>query len=219
MNDYKNDLAKYKVILIAATILATVVNILVIKSSFDSAEKERNEIFVADAQNTLLLALSRNINTNRGNEAKAVVNKMHTHLFYMAPTASDIEGGITKACNLSDVSVKQYCDKQRESGWYNRMMAEGISMEFVTDSIVLYDSDKQGYDFFVRLYGKTSVISSTSIEFKSLVTTCYVQESARTVENPNGYICCLFNIEKADRLRLFRRENNPAADAVGNGNE
>ena len=194
MNDYKNDLMKYKLLLIAVTIIATVVNILIIKSSFDSAEAERNEIFVADSQNTLLLALSRNINTNRGNEAKAVVNKMHTHLFYMAPTASDIEGGITKACGLSDASVQQYCDKQRESGWYNRMMAEGISTEFVADSIVLYDSDRQGYDFFVRLYGKTSVISSSSIEFKSLVTTCYVQESMRTVDNPNGYICCLFNI-------------------------
>ena len=94
MNDYKNDLMKYKLLLIAVTIIATVVNILIIKSSFDSAEAERNEIFVADSQNTLLLALSRNINTNRGNEAKAVVNKMHTHLFYMAPTASDIEGDV-----------------------------------------------------------------------------------------------------------------------------
>ena len=213
MNDYKNELTKYKLLLVAVTILATVVNILVIKSSFDSAERERNEIFVADSQNTLLLALSKNIRTNRGNEAKAVVNKMHTHLFYMSPTASDIEGGITKACGLSDASVKQYCDKQRESGWYNKMMAEGISMEYVTDSIVLYDSDKQGYDFFVRLYGKTSVISSTSIEFKSLVTTCYVQESARTVDNPNGYICCQFNIERTDRLRFFRRENGELRDA------
>ena len=216
MNDYKNDLMKYKLLLIAVTIIATVVNILIIKSSFDSAEAERNEIFVADSQNTLLLALSRNINTNRGNEAKAVVNKMHTHLFYMAPTASDIEGGITKACGLSDASVKQYCDKQRESGWYNRMMAEGISTEFVADSIVLYDSDRQGYDFFVRLYGKTSVISSSSIEFKSLVTTCYVQESMRTVDNPNGYICCLFNIEKSSRLKLLRRENGTVGEVEQN---
>lgn len=216
MNDYKNDLMKYKLLLIAVTIIATVVNILIIKSSFDSAEAERNEIFVADSQNTLLLALSRNINTNRGNEAKAVVNKMHTHLFYMAPTASDIEGGITKACGLSDASVKQYCDKQRESGWYNRMMAEGISTEFVADSIVLYDSDRQGYDFFVRLYGKTSVISSSSIEFKSLVTTCYVQESMRTVDNPNGYICCQFNIEKSSRLKLLRRENGTVGEVEQN---
>lgn len=216
MNDYKNDLMKYKLLLIAVTIITTVVNILIIKSSFDSAEAERNEIFVADSQNTLLLALSRNINTNRGNEAKAVVNKMHTHLFYMAPTASDIEGGITKACGLSDASVKQYCDKQRESGWYNRMMAEGISTEFVADSIVLYDSDRQGYDFFVRLYGKTSVISSSSIEFKSLVTTCYVQESMRTVDNPNGYICCQFNIEKSSRLKLLRRENGTVGEVEQN---
>ena len=141
---------------------------------------------------------------------------MHTHLFYMAPTASDIEGGITKACGLSDASVKQYCDKQRESGWYNRMMAEGISTEFVADSIVLYDSDRQGYDFFVRLYGKTSVISSSSIEFKSLVTTCYVQESMRTVDNPNGYICCLFNIEKSSRLKLLRRENGTVGEVEQN---
>ena len=216
MNDYKNDLMKYKLLLIAVTIITTVVNILIIKSSFDSAEAERNEIFVADSQNTLLLALSRNINTNRGNEAKAVVNKMHTHLFYMAPTASDIEGGITKACGLSDASVKQYCDKQRESGWYNRMMAEGISTEFVADSIVLYDSDRQGYDFFVRLYGKTSVISSSSIEFKSLVTTCDVQESMRTVDNPNGYICCQFNIEKSSRLKLLRRENGTVGEVEQN---
>ena len=61
---------------------------------------------MADSQNTLLLALSRNINTNRGNEAKAVVNKMHTHLFYMAPTASDIDDvSEVSNCYVSDLCM------------------------------------------------------------------------------------------------------------------
>ena len=204
--DYKDELSKYKFILVVVTVLAMVANILIIKSSFDEAEEQREEIFVADSQNTLLLALANNLSTNRGNEAKAVVGKMHTHLFYMSPTQSAIEGGIAKACDLSDASVKQYCDKMRESGWYNRMMAEGISMEFVADSIVLYDSDVQGYDFLVRLYGKTSTITPSIIEFKRIETSCYVAEQERTVDNPSGYRCCNFAVDKTETLRTFKRE-------------
>ena len=100
-HDYKDELSKYKFILVIVTVLAMMANILIIKSTFDEAEEQRSEIFVADSQNTLLLALSNDLSTNRGNEAKAVVGKMHTHLFYMSPTQSAIEGGIAKACDLS----------------------------------------------------------------------------------------------------------------------
>lgn len=205
--DYKNDLTKYKFILIIVTVLAMVANIYIIKTSFDEAEEERQQIFVADSQNTLLLALANNIATNRGNEAKAVVSKLHTHLFYMSPTSSAIEGGIKSACDLSDASVKQYCDKMRESGWYNKMMAEGISTEFMPDSIVLYQSDIQGYDYIVRLYGKTCTITPTIIEFKRIETSCYVEEQRRTIDNPNGYKCCNFAVNKMERIRFFEREN------------
>lgn len=206
LNDYKNDLAMCKMMLILMTVLTSVGCIYIVKSSFDEAEEQRNEIFVADSQNTLLLALSKDMSTNRGNEARAVVNKMHTHLLYMTPTASAIEGGIAKACDLSDVSVRQYCDKLKESGWYNKMMAEGISTEFVSDSIVLYESDRQGYDFFVRLYGKTSTISSDYIEFKRIETSCFVKEQSRVIDNPSGYRCCHFNVEKSETIKKFRRE-------------
>lgn len=205
--DYINDLTKYKFILIIVTVLAMVANIYIIKTSFDEAEEERQQIFVADSQNTLLLALANNIATNRGNEAKAVVSKLHTHLFYMSPTSSAIEGGIKSACDLSDASVKQYCDKMRESGWYNKMMAEGISTEFMPDSIVLYQSDIQGYDYIVRLYGKTCTITPTIIEFKRIETSCYVEEQRRTIDNPNGYKCCNFAVNKMERIRFFEREN------------
>lgn len=204
--DYKNELTKYKFILVLVTILSMVANIFIVKSSFDDAEIERNEIFVADAQHTLLLALSKDISTNRGNEAKAVVGKMHTHLFYITPTKSAIEGGIKNACDLSDASVKQYCDKLRERGWYNKMMADGISMEFMPDSIILYESDMSRYDFMVRLYGKTSTITPEYIEFKRIETTCYVQEEGRTIANPNGYRCCNFEVVKDERIRVFKRE-------------
>lgn len=207
-NDYFDQLRIAKLILIIVTILSSSLTIYVIKSSFDEAELVRNEIFVADAQNTLILALSSDMNTNRGNEAKAVVNKLHTHLFYMTPTASAIENAIACAADLSDESVKQFCNKKLENGFYDKMMAEGISIEFVSDSITLYDSDRQGYDFFVRLYGKTSTITSTKIEFRKLVSTCYVQNQDRTIENPSGYRCCFFNIENEDIIRTFLRVND-----------
>lgn len=205
--DYKDELMKYKFILLLVIVLSMLANIYIVKSSFDEAEAERQEIFIADSQSTLLLALSNDINTNRGNEAKAVVGKMHTHLFYMSPTSSAIEGGLKSACDLSDASVKQYCDKVRESGWYNKMMAEGISTEFMPDSIVLYDSDLQGYDFLIRTYGKTCTITPTIIEFKRIQTSCYVEEQQRSIENPNGYKCCNFAVDKWESIRTFKRDN------------
>lgn len=207
-NDYFNQLRLAKFILIITAILSSLISIYFIKSSFDDAELARNEIFVADAQNTLILALSSDMNTNRGNEAKAVVNKLHTHLFYITPTASAIKNAIDNATELADESVKQFCNKKMETGFYDKMMAEGISIEFVCDSIILYDSDRQGYDFFVNLYGKTSTITPTKIEFRKIVTSCYVQEQDRTIENPSGYKCCYFNIVNDDIIRTFLRVND-----------
>lgn len=212
--DYKNELAKYKLLLILTCVLTTAICVCIIKSSFDEAEEERQEIFVADSQNTLLLALSNDMRTNRPNEAKAVVGKMHTHLFYLTPTATAIESGISNACSLSDASVKHYCDKLREEGWYNRMMAEGISTEFLLDSIIVCESDRREFDYLVRLFGKRSTITTASIEFRSLVTTCYVQEEGRTIQNPNGYRCCQFQIEKDEVLKVLNRQRAVVNDST-----
>lgn len=206
MNDYFNDLKITQFALALVCIASAAVSIWIVKSSFDEAESMRDEIFIADAQNTLLLARSNDIQTNRGNEAEAVVNKLHVHLFYMTPTSEAIENAIQNATALGDESVKQFCDKNMEAGWYNTMMAQGISTEFLRDSIVVMPSDKEGYDFFVRLYGKTSTIYTSAIEFRRIVTSCYVLETQRTVENPNGYICCLFNVEEDKVIRSFKRK-------------
>lgn len=218
-NDYWEDLKAVRLMTVVVCVLSSMVTIYMIKSSFDEADMTRNEIFVADAENTLLLALSSDMSSNRSNEAKAVVNKMHTHLFYMSPTATSIEAGINNATGLGDESVLQYANKKMEQGWYNMMMAEGVSTEFVSDSISTLDSDKEGYDFLVRLYGKTSTIYSTHIEFRRIVTSCYVMEQKRTIENPSGYKCCFFKVEKEETIQTFRRKDklfNTNTEETGN---
>lgn len=208
MNDYFKDFQLIKVILAIVCVISATLSICIIKSSFDDAEIIRNEIFIADAQNTLILARSSDMKSNRCNEAKAVTNKMHVHLFYMTPTASAIQNGIDNACLLGDESVVQYCNQLMETGWYNKMMAEGISTEFICDSINTYGSDKPEYDFLVKLYGKTSTIYPHAIEFRRIVTSQFVKQQERTIKNPNGYRCCLFKIEQNEVIRTFLRENN-----------
>lgn len=204
--DYKKGYNIAKIIVVAVTLICTGLSIYVIKSGLDQAEEERETIFVTDVNNTLLVALANDMQLNRTNEAKAVLKRLHHYLFSLTPTADNINGSIANAENISDESVLQYVEKQKERGWYNKMIAESISTEFMCDSIDIEDSDRKEANFKAILYGKQSVIYSDRIEFHSVVTICYLEDDYRTVENPNGLSVRNWNIVKDDIIKTVKRK-------------
>ena len=204
--DYKRGYHIAQIIVVAVTLICTGLSIFVIKSGLDEAEEERQTIFVADVNNTLLVALANDMQLNRTNEAKAVLKRMHHYIFSLTPTADNINGSIENAEKIGDESVLQYVEKQKERGWYNRMIAESISTEFKCDSIDIEDSDRKGFDFKAILYGKQSIIFTDRIEFHLVVTTCYLEDDYRTIENPNGLSVRQWNVVSDEIIKIVNRK-------------
>lgn len=205
--DYNKEYAKAKVFVVIVCVISMALSIFIIKNGFDEAEEKRNAIFVADANNTLLLALANDVKLNLPNEAKATLKRMHHYLYNMTPSASHINESIRKAECLGDESVVQYVEKMKEKGWYNKMIAEGISTEFLCDSIRIETSDNSNFGYKATLYGKTSVIHPDRIEFCSIITTCYMNFVSRSVENPNGFKVFLWKQEKEDLIKVYKRNS------------
>lgn len=206
ITDYHKEFAKAKVITVIICVVCMLCSIFIIKSGIDEAEESRNTIFVADANNTLLLALSNDMKTNLPNEAKATLKRMHHYMFNMTPSATHINESIRRAEMLGDGSVVQYVEKTKEKGWYNKMIAEGISTEFLCDSIRLETSDNENYQYKAVLYGKTSMIHPDRIEFRELITDCYLRFTSRTLENPNGFTVFLWKIDKEEVIKVLTRD-------------
>lgn len=203
--DYDKEYAKAKVFVVIVCIASMALSIFIIKSGLDEAEETRNAIFVADANSTLLLALSKDIKLNLPNEAKATLKRMHHYLYNMTPSASHINESIRKAELLGDASVVQYVEKKKEQGWYNKMIAEGISTEFLCDSVRIEASDNGNYAYKATLYGKTSIVLPDRIEFRELTSSCYMNFVARTLENPNGFRCFLWKVDNEKIIKVFVR--------------
>lgn len=204
--DYKEEFTKIKLFLIGVCVACTTLSIYITISCFNEAEENRKEIFIADANNTLLVALSNDMNLNRPNEAKACLKKLHYFLFNVTPSATHINSSIERAKAISDQSVSQYIEKLKEEGWYNSMIAKSISTEFICDSISIVESDRDEYCFKAYLYGKTSTISQDKIEFRSIATSCYLSNMERTVNEPNGFKINLWAIDKNVLLKEINRK-------------
>lgn len=219
--DYNSEFKKAKIFVVAICVISMLASIAVIKIGLDKAETNRETIYVADANNTLMLALANDVDLNAPNEAKAALKRMHYYLFNMTPSADYIKGSIAKAEAIGDESVVQFVEKMKEKGWYNKMIAEGISTEFMCDSIHIDNSDNGDYSYKVTLYGKTSTIYPDKIEFRSLQTACYMYDDARTIDNPNGSYVALWQIVKNDVLKIVERSTEsmeietPAEDNIG----
>ena len=211
IQDYVSFFKKVKLVLVLVCVCCTIGSIYIVKSAFDAAEESREMVFVADVNNTLLVALSNDIQVNRPNEAKAVLKRLHHFLFNVTPSASHINATIARAKALSDRTVSQYIEREKEKGWYNTMIAKGVSTEYLCDSISILESDREEFMFKARIYGKTSTIYPERIEFRTLVTSAYLEDTDRTIEEPNGFRVCLWKIESNTILKIFERQRDSIA--------
>ena len=92
---------------------------------------------------------------------------------------------------LADNDAMLAYENMKESGFFQRMIAGGVSCELKIDSIVVDDSE---YPYYARLYGMTSLIRSSSVTFRNLETECLLRNCVRSDDNPHGFIIEKWNI-------------------------
>lgn len=176
-----NDI-KWIMVVIAA--ISTAGTVYLCKKCFESARSEREFIYVADTENTLLLALAKDA-PNRKLEGKAHIRRLHELLYVLSPNMDLIESRMKKALSLGDNSLRQHYLLLKERNFFNSMIAEGASSEIQCDSIIVQEGETGKLQ--ASFYGKTSLINSEKIVFRQLHTDCLLSTCERSIENPNGF--------------------------------
>lgn len=209
-NDIKQTFSIVKVSMVFITLVVTGVSIWVLKTVFDSADEVRDSVYVVDSRNTLKLALAEDATINRAAEAEALVKRLHELLFILSPDIDFINSSVESAEYLGDNSVHNYCNSLKETGFYNSLVANGVSTEFVCDSVSVSKCDRG--DFKAVLYGKTSMVYSDKIVFKNLVTECFLSSCVRDALDPQGFLAEDWKVVRNDEIGVVDR--SPYAPAV-----
>ena len=153
-------------------------------SSYSFAEKQREKIYVLDNGKSLILALSQDLSQNRPVEAREHVRRFHELFFTLSPDKAAIESNIRRALYLCDESAFRYYKDWEEKGYYNRIISANINQTVRVDSVAC---DFERYPYIVTTYARQSLVRSSNITERSLVTRCRLLNSVRSDNNPHGF--------------------------------
>ena len=171
-------------------------------SSYRFAEKQREKIYVLDKGKSLMLALSQDLSQNRPAEAREHVRRFHELFFTLSPDKAAIESNIRRALFLCDESAFRYYKDWEEKGYYNRIISANINQSIRVDSVAC---DFNSYPYVVTTYARQSLVRSSNITERSLVTRCRLLNSVRSDNNPHGFTMEQFNIVENRDLRTVER--------------
>jgi conjugative transposon TraK protein len=188
LRNIENSFQQIRLYAVIFAILCIAVVGYAVWQSYRFAEDQRQKIYVMDNGKSLMLALSQDASINRPVEAREHVRRFHELFFTLAPDKHAIESNMKRAFNLADKSAFDYYKDLSEKGYYSRIISGNVQQRTEVDSVVC-NFDRYPYE--VKAYSKQFIIRSSNVTKRSLVTSCYLVNSVRSDNNPQG-----FNIEK-----------------------
>jgi conjugative transposon TraK protein len=188
LRNIENSFRQIRLYTIVFAILCTGVAGYAIWQSYHFAEQQRQKIYVLDNGKSLMLALAQDVSINRPVEAREHVRRFHELFFTLAPDKNAIESNMKRAFNLADKSAFDYYKDLSEKGYYNRIISGNVQQRIEIDSVAC---NFENYPYAVRTYAKQFIIRSSNVTKRNLVTSCFLVNSVRSDNNPQG-----FNIEK-----------------------
>jgi conjugative transposon TraK protein len=118
-------------------------------------------------------------------EARDHIKSFHRLFFTLDPDEKVIQANVTKALYLSDNSAKREYDNLKENGYYANIIAGNISQQINVDSIAV---ETIVYPYHFRCYATQSIIRTTSIVTRSLITEGNLRSVSRSDNNPHGFL-------------------------------
>lgn len=188
LRNIENSFRLIRLYTLVFAVLCTSVAGYALWQSYRFAELQRQKIYVLDNGKSLMLALSQDASINRPVEAREHVRRFHELFFTLAPDKNAIESNMSRAFNLADKSAFDYYKDLSEKGYYSRIISGNVQQRIEVDSVVC---NFNNYPYAVRTYAKQYIIRSSNVTKRSLITSCYLVNSVRSDNNPQG-----FNIEK-----------------------
>ena len=155
-----------------------------------------------DNGKSLILALSQDLSQNRPVEAKEHIRRFHELFFTLSLAQAAIESNIRRALFLCDESAFSYYKDWEDKGYYNRIISANINQSIRVDSVAC---DFNSYPYVVTTYARQSLVRSSNITERSLVTRCRLLNSVRSDNNPHGFTMEQFNIVGNRDLRTVER--------------
>ena len=184
-----------------ATLCLSVVGFSIWKS-YSFADEQRQKIYVLDNGKSLMLALSQDASINRPVEAREHVRRFHELFFTLAPDKNAIESNMSRAFNLADKSAFDYYKDLSEKGYYNRIISGNVQQRIEVDSVVCnFDT----YPYAVHTYSKQFIIRSSNVTRRNLITSCYLVNSVRSDNNPQGFLMENFLVKENRDIQTYKR--------------
>ena len=185
----KNIESNFRLIRICCALFAglcTAVAVASVGFSYAFAERQRQKIYVLDGGRSLMVALSQDLSQNRPVEAREHVRRFHELFFTLSP----------------DKAALSYYKALSEKGFFNRLIAGGISQTVRIDSIRCnFDS----YPYQVTTYARQRIMRESTITERSLVTTCRLINAVRSDNNPQGFLLENLNVIENKDLATYDR--------------
>lgn len=183
-------------------LVCVVVSGYAIYASYSFASEQREKIYVLDGGKSLMLALSQDASLNRPVEAREHVRRFHELFFTIAPDKEAIEQNMERAFLLSDKSAFNYYRDLAEKGYYNRIISGNVNQRIEIDSVQV---DFEHYPYEVTTYARQFIVRPSNITERSLVTTCTLQNSVRSDNNPQGFLLEKFLVRENRDLQTYKR--------------
>jgi len=188
LRNIENSFQQIRLYAIVFALLCIMVTGYTVWQSYHFAEQQRQKVYVLDNGKSLMLALAQDASINRPVEAREHIRRFHELFFTLAPDKDAIESNMKRAFNLADKSAFDYYKDLAEKGYYNRIISGNVQQRIDVDSVVCnFDI----YPYAVKTYAKQFIIRSSNVTKRNLVTSCYLVNSVRSDNNPQG-----FNLEK-----------------------
>lgn len=103
---------------------------------------------------------------------------------------------------LCDKSAFNYYKDLAEKGYYNRIISGNINQRVVLDSI---QCNFEVYPYEVVTFGRQYIVRQSNITERSLVTSCTLQNSVRSDNNPQGFLMEQFVVRENRDLQTIKR--------------
>lgn len=202
LRNIENSFKQIRLYAIVFAVLCISVVGFAIWKSYHFAEEQRQKIYVLDNGKSLMLALSQDASINRPVEAREHVRRFHELFFTLAPDKDAIESNMKRAFYLADKSAFNYYKDLSEKGYYRRIISGNIQQRIEVDSVV---SNFETYPYSVRTYAKQYIVRSSNLTKRSLVTSCYLVNSVRSDNNPQGFTIESFSIVENRDIEVIER--------------
>jgi conjugative transposon TraK protein len=135
-------------------------------------------------------------------EARDHIRTFHLLFFTLDPDEKVINDNLSRALYLADGTAKRVYENLKESAYYAGVISANISQRLTVDSLRL---DLSAYPYYFRVYGQETIIRTTSIVTRDLITEGYLRDVSRSDNNPHGFLIERWNIVENRDLKVEQR--------------